>query len=91
MGFTVKEIFPKVDMDIDSLLTHRLRVGINVKSSWMTTRGKPLSKIKEDGFAVCLYPDDFKIDAKRVVKRYLTKYNLVVKKRRRIISQQTCS
>jgi hypothetical protein len=77
MGFTIKTIFPHLNLSDEETRLHRLCVGRNVKSSYQSIYKSLPDKVDEDGYSVYQYPEEFKVQAERVIKRYLKKNNLV--------------
>lgn len=85
MSFTVKSIFPQLALNEEETRQHRLIVGRNIYHSWMARFGYPPPKIGEDSFEVCCYPDEFKTKAVALIGRYIKKYNLPAKAKRKRI------
>ena len=88
MSFTVKTIFPPTPLSDEDVRKHRLTVGRNIRNSWKARFGTLPLKVEEDAFQVFEYPAEFKNTAETIVKRYLIKYNLPVKPKRKRIQAQ---
>lgn len=86
MPFTIKKLFGRVDLPEDQLREHRFKVGISIKNSWWNRTFTNTEKIEEDGFSVCVYPDQFERYAKRIADRYITGKALPLKPKRKRVN-----
>lgn len=83
MSFTVKDIFPALNLSQDELNKHRMAVGTGVRDSWIDLHKSPPPKIEEEGHMVCSYHDEFRLRAEAVIARYIAKTFATPKKRPR--------
>lgn len=82
MSFTIKSIFPSLNVPEDVLNKHRMAVGMRIRDSWNARYDYPPLKIDEDGQQVNQYEDTLLIGQKQLLKGILPKSPNPLKRRR---------
>lgn len=83
MSFTIKSIFPSLNVPEDVLNKHRMAVGMRIRDSWNARYDYPPLKIDEDGQQVNQYEDHFIDRAKTIIKGYLAEIAKPLEKKKR--------
>lgn len=74
MSFTVKQIFPAINIPEEGIKELRMAVGMGIRDSWIDLHKSPPPKVEEDGYLACSYDDSFKKRAVAIITRYLAKH-----------------
>src|SRR5688500_3015382 len=72
MSFTVKQIFPPLNLPDEVANRHRMAVGMRVRDSWNARYDNSPPKIDEEGVLVNSYDDALKDQASRIIKKYVS-------------------